>query len=66
MQETARPEPLLWPGEAAHLLGVNRATLQRWARDGRVPVVLTPGGRRRYRASDLLPLLTPIPEDGAS
>jgi excisionase family DNA binding protein len=59
MQETADSDHLLWPGEAAELLGVNRATLQRWAREGRIPVVLTPGGRRRYRRSDLLDLTKP-------
>lgn len=57
MKETAPSEDLLWPGEAASLLGVNRQTLQRWAREGRVPVVVSPGGRRRYRRDDLAQLL---------
>lgn len=57
MKEATGSEELLWPGEAAAVLGVNRQTLQRWAREGRVRVVTTPGGRRRYRRDDLAELM---------
>lgn len=57
MKETTATDDLLWPGEAAAMLGVNRQTLQRWAREGRVPVVVSPGGRRRYRRDDLAQML---------
>lgn len=41
------------PGEAARLLGVHVSTLRRWADEGRVPCYRTPGGRRRFRESEL-------------
>jgi excisionase family DNA binding protein len=44
---------LLTPRQAAELLGVNTNTLARWARDGQLPAVTTPGGHRRYRRADV-------------
>jgi excisionase family DNA binding protein len=35
------------------MLGVHPSTLREWTRAGRLEAVLTPGGHRRYRASDL-------------
>ncbi len=35
-------------GEVARLLDVSPHTVYRWTREGRLPYVLTPGGRRRY------------------
>jgi predicted site-specific integrase-resolvase len=32
---------------------VSRSTLLRWARDGRLPSVTIPSGRRRFRLGDL-------------
>ncbi len=40
--------------EACALLGVNQSTLRRWSDAGKIPVVVTPGGHRRYAAADLL------------
>ncbi len=40
-------------GEAADLLHVHRTTLRRWADEGQVPFMLTPGGHRRFAASDV-------------
>jgi excisionase family DNA binding protein len=39
--------------EAADYLGVHFTTLRRWADDGKVPCIRTPGGRRRFRKSEL-------------
>ena len=32
----------------AELFGVSPNTVTRWAREGRLPAILTPGGHRRY------------------
>ena len=50
-------EPLLRPREVAALFGVRPTTIARWARMGRLQPLLTPGGHRRYCASDLRELL---------
>jgi excisionase family DNA binding protein len=34
--------------EAAQLFEVAPNTISRWARDGKLPFIETPGGRRRY------------------
>ena len=39
--------------KAAEQLGVHSATLRRWADNGDIPVMLTPGGHRRFSASDI-------------
>ena len=39
--------------EGAALLGVSTGTLRRWANDGKVRCVRTPGGQRRFRLEDL-------------
>ncbi len=39
--------------EAAKHLNVHPATLRRWADEGQLPVMRTPGGHRRFAASDL-------------
>ena len=39
--------------QASELLGVHPTTLRRWADGGEVPHVRTPGGHRRFRATDL-------------
>jgi excisionase family DNA binding protein len=40
-------------GEAAEYLGVHPATLRRWADEGRLACLRTPGGRRRFAQADL-------------
>lgn len=40
-------------GEAADYLGIHFNTLRRWADSGDLPVYKTPGGRRRFKKSDL-------------
>lgn len=39
--------------EAARRLNVHPTTLRRWATNGEIPVMLTPGGHRRFAASDV-------------
>lgn len=39
--------------EAANRLAVHPTTLRRWADEGQIPVMLTPGGHRRFAASDI-------------
>jgi excisionase family DNA binding protein len=38
---------------AAKILGVHVTTLRRWADHGDIPVMLTPGGHRRFAAGDV-------------
>lgn len=40
-------------GKAAKRLNVHPSTLRRWGDNGDVPMLLTPGGHRRFSASDL-------------
>ncbi|MGD8414487.1 MAG: helix-turn-helix domain-containing protein [Candidatus Latescibacterota bacterium] len=40
-------------GEAADRLNVHRTTLRRWADEGQIPFMLTPGGHRRFAESDV-------------
>ncbi len=49
------PETEQWLSlsEAASLLGVHGTTLRRWADNGQIPFMLTPGGHRRFAMSDL-------------
>jgi len=45
--------PELRLAEAASILGVRPETLRRWADEGKVPFVRTPGGERRFRREDI-------------
>jgi excisionase family DNA binding protein len=40
-------------GRAARVLGVHPITLRRWADQGEIAVMLTPGGHRRFALTDL-------------
>lgn len=40
-------------GEAARQLGVSSPTLRRWADQGAITHIVTPGGHRRFAASDI-------------
>jgi len=50
-------ERLMTPGEVASLFRVDPKTVSRWAISGRIPSLLTPGGHRRFRESDVRSLL---------
>ena len=41
-------EELLKPREVAEIFGVRTTTIARWAREGRLTPLRTPGGHRRY------------------
>lgn len=46
-------QPWLSLKQAAQQLGVHPTTLRRWADNGEIPVMLTPGGHRRFLVSDI-------------
>jgi excisionase family DNA binding protein len=50
-------ESLLRPREVAEVFGVRTTTIARWAREGRLTAVFTPGGHRRYRPADVREVL---------
>ena len=50
-------ERLLTPGEVARLFRVSPTTVSRWASQGRIGSVRTPGGHHRFRESEILSLL---------
>jgi excisionase family DNA binding protein len=46
-------EEFLRPAEAAKLLHVSPQTISRWAKEGRIGYVVTLGGHRRFRGSEI-------------
>lgn len=44
---------LLTPGEVAEILRVDPKTVTRWANQGRLGSIRTPGGHRRYKAIEV-------------
>lgn len=50
-------EPLLYPHEVAAMFRVDAKTVTKWARAGKLTVVRTLGGHRRYRESEVIALL---------
>lgn len=48
---------LLSSGEVAELFGVHSKTVARWADDGKIKVLRTLGGHRRFRREDVEELL---------
>ena len=50
-------ERLLTPGEVALMFRVDPKTVTRWASAGRIGSIRTPGGHRRFRASEIDGLL---------
>ena len=46
-------EELLTPAEVALMLRVDPKTVTRWAKAGKLSSIRTPGGHRRYRASEV-------------
>lgn len=49
----AEHEEFIRPAEAAKLLHVSPQTITRWAKEGRIGYVVTLGGHRRFRASEV-------------
>lgn len=54
-------EPLLTRAEVAALFGVDAQTVTRWARNGRLTAVRTPGGHRRFSEREVRDLLDGVP-----
>jgi excisionase family DNA binding protein len=56
-QQLERPdwidEQLLRPGQVAALFQVSRRTISDWARAGKLDAIITPGGHRRFRATQV-------------
>lgn len=52
-------DQLLTPGEVAKVFFVSTKTVTRWAADGLLRSVRTPGGHRRFYRSEVQALLRP-------
>lgn len=59
MHENDKPveDRLLTPAEVARLFRVDPKTVTRWALAGRIGSIVTPGGHRRFRESEIRVLL---------
>jgi excisionase family DNA binding protein len=53
VKETLQDEVWLTIGQAAERLGVHPTTLRRWADEGDIPIMITPGGHRRFSVSEI-------------
>lgn len=51
--KSQKPREWLNIKEASKQLGVHPTTLRRWADNGKMPVMLTPGGHRRFAVTDI-------------
>ena len=50
--------------EVAKLFEVSPNTVSRWVRDGKIPSVLTPGGRHRYPVEEIIHLVRDLQHSG--
>jgi excisionase family DNA binding protein len=57
-----RKERLLTPHEVANAFRVDPKTVTRWAQQGRIKSIRTPGGHRRFYESEVRALLTQTAE----
>jgi excisionase family DNA binding protein len=46
-------DALLTPAEVAAMFKVDPKTVTRWAKAGKLTFIFTPGGHRRYRATEV-------------
>jgi excisionase family DNA binding protein len=51
-------QELMTPGEVARLFGVDPKTVSRWANAGKISYRITPGGHRRFQASEIKAMLS--------
>lgn len=51
MAQPLQPEVYIRTAEAARILRVSPKTVSRWAKEGRLPHVVTLGGHRRFPAA---------------
>lgn len=56
-QPTWFEEPMLRPAQVALVFQVSRRTISDWARTGKLPWVMTPGGHRRFLVADVRALV---------
>jgi len=56
---------LMTPGEVAALFRVDPKTVTRWAAAGRIHSIRTPGGHRRFLATEVHALLARLADDNA-
>lgn len=56
----------LTSGQVAELFGVVPETVAVWADEGKLPHFKTPGGRRRFRRSDVEALIASVGPDPAA
>lgn len=59
------PDDLLTPREMAEIFGVRTTTIARWAREGKLKPLRTPGGHRRYSRAGVRELLAADTEPDA-
>lgn len=59
----AEHEQYLKAGEAAVLLHVSPKTISRWAKEGRIPHLVTLGGHRRFPRTEIEALVSRLSED---
>jgi excisionase family DNA binding protein len=59
-------EDLLRPREVAGLFGVRTTTIARWAREGKLTPLRTPGGHRRYNRAEIQAMVAAEAEERAT
>lgn len=52
-----KTDRMLQPRQVAALYGVDSKTIRRWAMDGKLPHIITPGGHRRFSENEILDLI---------
>lgn len=52
-----KQDKLMTPGEVAELFRVDPKTVGRWALDGKISSIRTPGGHRRYPKTEVEALM---------
>jgi len=57
-QQPPTCEALLTPAEVATMFRVDPKTVTRWANDGKLSFIRTPGGHRRYMEVEVRQLLS--------
>jgi len=56
-RDNDQPDELLTSAEVGRMFRVRHQAIVKWCNDGKLHAIRTPGGRRRFRASDVRRLL---------